>query len=58
MPKFAKKWFAVPPGEIYPVTYRPGEACPDALVDEARALSLLEADEPIAPQSKSGKARS
>jgi hypothetical protein len=57
MPRFAKEWFAVPPGEIYPVTYCPGDVCPDALAEEARALGLLETDEP-APQPKPRKARS
>jgi hypothetical protein len=56
MPRFAKEWFAVPPSEIYPVTYRPGDVCPAALVEEAEALDLLEADEP-APQPKPRKAR-
>lgn len=56
MPKLSAEWFAVPPGAIYPITYRPGDDCPAELVEEARALGLLEGD--AAPPPKARKARS
>lgn len=53
MAVFAKEWFAVPPGAIYPVTYREGDECPPALEGEARALGLLREEAP----AKSRKGR-
>jgi hypothetical protein len=44
MPVFGKEWFAVPPGQIYPVTYGVGDECPPELAGEAQTLGLLAAD--------------
>lgn len=41
--KVTKPFDAVPPGEIYPVTYQPGDECPPELEATARHFGALKA---------------
>lgn len=40
--KFSKPFYGVPAGEIYPVRYQVGDACPPELAQAARAVGALE----------------
>ncbi|KVN31730.1 hypothetical protein WT11_01150 [Burkholderia stagnalis] len=42
MAVFSKVWRGVPEGEIYPVTYGPGDECPPELEGAATAVDALE----------------
>ncbi|WP_179098881.1 hypothetical protein [Burkholderia pseudomallei] len=48
MAVFSKAWRGVPDGEIYPVTYEPGDECPPELESAAAAADVLEAGKPKA----------
>lgn len=39
--KFAKHFFGVPAGEIYPVLYAPGDECPPELQEAALSTGAL-----------------
>ncbi|MGV3679773.1 MAG: HeH/LEM domain-containing protein [Acidovorax sp.] len=43
--KVTKPFDAVPNGEIYPVTYQPGDECPPELEATARYFDALEGDD-------------
>lgn len=49
--KFAKQFFGVPDGKIYPVQYQPGDDCPPELEAAAIEVGAFEADSPVAPES-------
>lgn len=56
MAVFSKAWRGVPDGEIYPVTYEPGDECPPELESAAGAADALEGSKSKA--SARGKAAS
>ena len=43
--KFTKPFKGVPDGEVYPVSYEPGEDCPPELEAGAKSLDALGEDE-------------
>lgn len=42
MVKLAKRFEGVPNGEIYPVTYEPGDECPEELLGAAIAMGVVD----------------
>ena len=42
---FEKPFTGVPNGEIYPVNYEPGQECPSELLDAAKELGAVAADD-------------
>lgn len=42
--KLSRDWLAVPPGQIYPVQFAAGTACPADLIDDARRAGVLALD--------------
>jgi len=42
---FSKEFRGVRDGEIYPITFQPGEECPPELVEAAQSLEALEVPE-------------
>lgn len=43
--KLNAEFQGVPNGEIYPITYAPGDECPPELEDAARSLGVLDESE-------------
>jgi hypothetical protein len=62
MATFSKSFSGVPAGEIYPVDYQPGDACPPELEAAATELGALETapapdTDDLRAKGKGGKCR-